>query len=140
MANRVHRPSQLLIYMSTHNNVSPCAKTVMASLVEVDALEVLVIVDNEVDPISSYSIPGLTVSGQLADVARRAPLQDNDRGSAKFEIRLDNVCCGAHGLSLMIVGNPRVIATPITMYRQPSKETNVTLSFSTQRRRSTSGN
>ncbi|KAI1621248.1 beta-lactamase-like protein [Exophiala viscosa] len=74
----------------------------MASLIEVDALEVLVIVDNEVDPISSYNIPGLTVSGQLADIAPRAPLQDNDRGSAKFEIRLDNVCCGAHGLSLMV--------------------------------------
>ena len=76
----------------------------MASLIEVDALEVLVIVDNEVDPISSYNIPGLIVSGQMNDIAPLAPLQDNDRGSAKCEIRLDNVCCGAHGLSLMIVG------------------------------------
>lgn len=75
----------------------------MGSIVEVDALEVLVIVDNEVDPISSYQIPDLKVSGQLADVALRAPLQEASRGSAKFEIRLDNVCCGAHGLSLMIV-------------------------------------
>ena len=75
----------------------------MSSLVEVDAVEVLVIVDNEVDPISSYQHPDLKVSGQLADVALRAPLPDSSRGAAKFEIRLDNVCCGAHGLSLMIV-------------------------------------
>ncbi len=76
----------------------------MTQLAEIDALEVLVIVDNEVDPISSYQIPGLTVGGQLADVALRGPLQDDERGSAKFEIRMDNLCCGAHGLSLMIVG------------------------------------
>ncbi|KIW96535.1 uncharacterized protein Z519_01926 [Cladophialophora bantiana CBS 173.52] len=74
----------------------------MASLVEIDSLEVLVIVDNEVDPISSYQHPDVKVSGQLAEVAARAPLQDGTRGGSKFEIRLDNLCCGAHGLSLMI--------------------------------------
>jgi 7,8-dihydropterin-6-yl-methyl-4-(beta-D-ribofuranosyl)aminobenzene 5'-phosphate synthase len=76
----------------------------MTQLAEIDALEVLVIVDNEVDPISSYKVPGLTVGGQLADVALLGPLHDGERGSAKFEIRMDNLCCGAHGLSLMIVG------------------------------------
>lgn len=77
----------------------------MSSLTEIDALEVLVIVDNEVDPMSSYQHPDLTVSGLLGDVALRAPIQDSSRGTAKFEVRLDNVCCGAHGLSLMIVSN-----------------------------------
>lgn len=76
---------------------------IMSSLVEIDSLEILVIVDNEVDPISSYQHPDLTVSGQLADVAGKAPLKDGARGAAKLEIRLDNICCGAHGLSLMIV-------------------------------------
>ena len=75
----------------------------MNSLVEIDALQILVIVDNEVDPISTYQHPDLKVSGQLSDVALRAPLLESDRAPAKFEIRLDNVCCGAHGLSLMIV-------------------------------------
>ncbi|KIX00109.1 uncharacterized protein Z518_10246 [Rhinocladiella mackenziei CBS 650.93] len=74
----------------------------MGPLVEIDALEILVIVDNEVDPISSYQHPDLAVFGQLADVALRAPLAETSRGHAKFEMRLDNVCCGAHGLSLMI--------------------------------------
>ncbi|OAG34358.1 hypothetical protein AYO21_11476 [Fonsecaea monophora] len=74
----------------------------MASLVEIDSLEILVIVDNEVDPISSYKHPELKVSGQLSDVALRAPIQDGTRGGSNFEIRMDNICCGAHGLSLMI--------------------------------------
>ncbi|KAL6242240.1 hypothetical protein RBB50_010788 [Rhinocladiella similis] len=74
----------------------------MAQLAEIDSLEVLVIVDNELDPISSYQVPGLTVGGQLADVALRAPLQHAERGGAGFEIRMDNLCCGSHGLSLMI--------------------------------------
>ncbi len=80
-----------------------CDVRTMASLNEIDSLELLVIVDNEVDPISSYQHPDLKVSGLLADVALRAPLPEGSRGGSKFEIRLDNVCCGAHGLSLMIV-------------------------------------
>lgn len=75
----------------------------MTQLAEIDALDVLVIVDNEVDPISSYQVPGLRVGGQIADLALLGPLQGDERGPAKFEIRLDNLCCGAHGLSLMIV-------------------------------------
>ncbi|KIW72684.1 hypothetical protein PV04_00861 [Phialophora macrospora] len=76
----------------------------MASLDDIDSLEILVIVDNELDPISTYQHPDLKVGGQLADVALRAPLPEGSRGGSKFEIRLDNVCCGAHGLSLMITG------------------------------------
>ncbi|KAH8805469.1 metallo-beta-lactamase superfamily protein [Xylogone sp. PMI_703] len=74
----------------------------MNSLTEIDALEVLVIVDNEVDPISSYQHPDLIASGSLQDIALRAPIVDLNRGNAEFELRLGNVCCGAHGLSLMI--------------------------------------
>jgi len=74
----------------------------MAPLVELDSLEILVIVDNEVDPISSYSHPDLKVGGQMSDIAFRAPIPEGSRGGSKFEIRLDNICCGAHGLSLMI--------------------------------------
>lgn len=78
----------------------------MASpLVELDSLEVVVIVDNEVDPISSYNHPDLKVSGQMASIALKAPLDLANRGGASHEIRLDNLCCGAHGLSLMIVSS-----------------------------------
>lgn len=113
----------------------------MASLVEIDALEVLVIVDNEVDPISSYQHPDLTVSGQLADIALRAPIQGTDRAPAKHEIRLDNVCCGAHGLSLMIVRTSRShsVAEKVTSFRQPSGETSDILCYSTLPLKSRSG-
>ena len=76
----------------------------MSSLVEVDSVEILVIVDNEVDPISSYSHPDLKVVGNIIDVAQRAPFTDHSRGGAQSEFKLTNLCCGAHGLSLMIVG------------------------------------
>lgn len=79
----------------------------MVSLIELDSLEVQVLVDNEVDPISTYGHPGIAVSGQLRDVGLRAPLDESTRGGARLEIRLDNVCCGAHGLSLMIVSSDR---------------------------------
>jgi 7,8-dihydropterin-6-yl-methyl-4-(beta-D-ribofuranosyl)aminobenzene 5'-phosphate synthase len=75
----------------------------MLSLVELDALEVVVIVDNEVDPISKYEIPDLTVSGQMKDVAIGSPFHVHDRGNAIKELRMDALCCGAHGLSLIIV-------------------------------------
>ncbi len=75
----------------------------MNNLAEVDSVEILVIVDNEVDPISSYSHPDLKVTGNIIDVAQRVPLNDPNRGDAQSELKLTNLSCGAHGLSLMIV-------------------------------------
>ena len=75
----------------------------MTSLVEVDSVEILVIVDNEVDPLSTYPHADLKVVGNMVDIAQRAPLNDSDRGDAQSELKMTNVCCGAHGLSLMIV-------------------------------------
>ena len=78
-------------------------------LVELDSLTILNVVDNEVDPMSTYSqcdSKAVKVSGGLADIARRYPILGADkeaRGNAVAEISLEGVCCGAHGLSLMIV-------------------------------------
>lgn len=75
------------------------------SLEELDSLEILVVVDNEVDPISKYPQEGVTAYGNLADLARDSPYHPQDRGGqAVHEVRMDQICCGAHGLSLMIVG------------------------------------
>lgn len=76
-------------------------------LTPLDALEVHVLVDNEVDPISSYSqiSPGIEVSGRFADLGMTSPFPAKDRGAAKKEMRMERLCCGAHGLSLMIVGH-----------------------------------
>ena len=75
----------------------------MPTLQEIDSLQVLVIVDNEVDPMSTYPHPDLKTEGNIIDIAQRVPLNDPDRGNAQSELQMTNVCCGAHGLSLMIV-------------------------------------
>lgn len=71
-------------------------------LAPVDSLEVLVIVDNEVDPISRY-VPQIVAYGNLAHVGLGSPYEPWNRGENVKELRLDDVCCGAHGLAYMIV-------------------------------------
>lgn len=70
---------------------------------EVDSVEVIVIVDNEVDTFAKYPAPGVEVSGGLGDVAVRSDHHITDRGEVKKELRMSSVCCGAFGLSLMVV-------------------------------------
>jgi 7,8-dihydropterin-6-yl-methyl-4-(beta-D-ribofuranosyl)aminobenzene 5'-phosphate synthase len=74
------------------------------TLREIDSVEITVIIDNEVDPLSQYTNEGLEVSGRMQDIAMTSPHPAPDRGGAVAELRLDNLCCGAHGLSYMIVG------------------------------------
>jgi hypothetical protein len=73
-------------------------------LVELDSLEILVIVDNELDPISKYGNEGVTASGNLADLAMRTPFRPNDRGENVHEVRMEQICQSAHGLAIMLVG------------------------------------
>lgn len=79
----------------------------MTSLLELDSVEILVIVDNEVDPISKYPNPAVEAYGNLADIAYASPFHPKDRpkdGNVDVrEIRMEQICCGAHGLSLMVV-------------------------------------
>ncbi|KAK3627242.1 hypothetical protein LTR56_019342 [Elasticomyces elasticus] len=70
----------------------------MAGLIELDSVEILVIVDN--DP-----TPAVQQSGGLKDLGIfGTSITTNDRGDAKKELRMDSICCGAHGLSLLITG------------------------------------
>lgn len=85
----------------------------MSPLVEVDSVEILVIVDNEVDPISTYSNPAIQASGNLVHIGMRSQTEIHGRGDASKELRMDNICCGAHGLSLMIV---RHVVTTLDRY------------------------
>jgi 7,8-dihydropterin-6-yl-methyl-4-(beta-D-ribofuranosyl)aminobenzene 5'-phosphate synthase len=75
----------------------------MTGLTEIDSLEILVIVDNEVDPMSTYSNPAIQATGNIVHIGMRSPSEVHDRGDAAKELRMDSICCGAHGLSLMIV-------------------------------------
>ncbi|KAJ0117515.1 metallo-beta-lactamase superfamily protein [Diaporthe amygdali] len=71
-------------------------------LLEVDYIEIKVIVDNEVDPISPSNNPAVQYTGFLQGVSLDRLPSGDDRGGAVAELKMGNICCGAHGLSLMI--------------------------------------
>ncbi|KAF2458585.1 beta-lactamase-like protein [Lineolata rhizophorae] len=68
-------------------------------LTEIDSLEIAVIVDNELDPLSPSCNPAVKLGGGLKDPSEGAII---DRGGRAKEMRMDHICCGAHGLSMMI--------------------------------------
>jgi hypothetical protein len=43
----------------------------MTGLTEIDSLEILVIVDNEVDPMSTYSNPAIQATGNIVHIGMR---------------------------------------------------------------------
>lgn len=67
-------------------------------LVEIDSLEALVIVDNELDPMSSPAPDTVQVSGLMPSLATHTV----DRGGAQRELKMDHICCSAHGLSILV--------------------------------------
>ena len=79
----------------------------MSGLVEIDSLEALVIIDNEIDVMSWIQPDTVQVSRQWKDLACRQPDLAEARGEVIKEIPLESVCCGAHGLSVLLVSNPR---------------------------------
>lgn len=73
----------------------------MASLVEIDTLEAIIIIDNELDPMSHIAPSTVKVSGQLADVGIQGA-HIHSRGNA-IELPMEALCCGAFGLSVLLV-------------------------------------
>ncbi|KAJ9217622.1 hypothetical protein DTO166G4_804 [Paecilomyces variotii] len=71
-------------------------------LVEVDSLEAVVIIDNELDPMSPVPPDTVQVTGLMQHLATRSPHQLHDRGDASREIRMEDICCSAHGLSILV--------------------------------------
>lgn len=69
---------------------------------ELDALELLVVVDNETDTLSSVAagIPQIPEAEHLA--ARRAPAREHDGHSCW--VLFDQLCCACHGLSVLLTG------------------------------------
>ncbi|WEW59086.1 MBL fold metallo-hydrolase [Emydomyces testavorans] len=74
----------------------------MASLVEVDSLDVTVIVDNELDIMSPPPPDTIQSTGLMGNIALESPYNLHDRGDASTELRMGSICCSAHGLSVMI--------------------------------------
>lgn len=73
-------------------------------LVELDELLITVIVDNEVDPMSIYRTPGIETSNRFIEVGlvNGTPVPDRGGHASMKEMALSSLCCGAHGLSLLI--------------------------------------
>ncbi|KNG82106.1 metallo-beta-lactamase superfamily protein [Aspergillus nomiae NRRL 13137] len=71
-------------------------------LVEVDSLEALVIIDNELDPLSPPAADTVQVSGLMGFLALQSTHELHDRGEAKKELQMEDICCSAHGLSILV--------------------------------------
>ena len=73
-------------------------------LTPLNSIDILSIVDNEVDPMSPQP-DCVKAVGRLPDVAlANRRMVPTGRGEAVvIEAQMDDLCCGAHGLSLMIV-------------------------------------
>jgi 7,8-dihydropterin-6-yl-methyl-4-(beta-D-ribofuranosyl)aminobenzene 5'-phosphate synthase len=74
------------------------------SLVEIDSLSAIVIVDNELDPMSWIAPNTVDVTGHWMDLGLAQKEKHHDRGDAT-EIPMEALCCGAHGLSVLLVNS-----------------------------------
>ena len=84
-------------------DIESCSRMSEFDLVEVDSLEALVIIDNDLDPLSTIAPDTVQVSGHLGHLATSSPHKANDRGDACKELRMEDICCSAHGLSILVV-------------------------------------
>lgn len=103
------------------------------NLEEVDSLEAIVIIDNELDPLSPPAPGTVQISGNLGSIAMGSKHTLTDRGEACKELRLEDVCCAAHGLSILVVRRYSAIGlleygfVLSLSYRLPLKATRSTL-------------
>ncbi|KAI0597879.1 Metallo-hydrolase/oxidoreductase [Biscogniauxia sp. FL1348] len=71
-------------------------------LVEVDSLTIHVIVNDEIDQISPSPHPGVKHPQSFMGAPLTSLPSGTQRGGSSKEMRMDTLCCGAHGLSLLI--------------------------------------
>lgn len=72
-------------------------------LQEVDTLEATVIIDNELDPLSPAAPDTVRIAGQMGNLIFKPGNEITDRGDATRELRMGDICCAAHGLSILVV-------------------------------------
>ncbi|KAH8765088.1 metallo-beta-lactamase superfamily protein [Hyaloscypha sp. PMI_1271] len=74
----------------------------MSGLVEIDSLEATVIIDNEIDSLSTTQRNTVTNNGRLPNIALSSPATVENRGGCMKELQMEDICCGAHGLSILL--------------------------------------
>ncbi|KAJ5772209.1 hypothetical protein N7520_002738 [Penicillium odoratum] len=72
------------------------------NLQEVDSLEATVIIDNELDPLSPPAPDTVQVTGQMGSLMFKPGNETTGRGDASRELRMSDICCAAHGLSILV--------------------------------------
>lgn len=75
----------------------------MPSLVEVDELEAVVIVDNEIDCMSWIAPDTVDVTGRFPDLCLNKSVDQEVEGTNVKFLPMESICCGAHGLSVLVV-------------------------------------
>jgi hypothetical protein len=102
------------------------------NLTEVDSLEAQVIIDNELDPMSTIAPDTVQVSGLMGHLAMNSPHHLDNRGDAHRELQMEDICCSAHGLSILLVRmiDPMLEIAHANNCRPPPKVTRNTRSFS----------
>jgi len=73
-----------------------------AGVLPLDALEILVVVDNETDTLSSVD-PGVPQVPEVVHLAARTPASRKYEGH-ECKTVFDQLCCACHGLSVLITG------------------------------------
>lgn len=72
------------------------------NIAEIDLLELLVVMDNETDTLSSVD-EGVPQSPEVAHLAARTPTSRLYEGR-ECKTVFDRLCCGSHGLSVLVTG------------------------------------
>ncbi|KAI2820423.1 hypothetical protein CBS147343_10492 [Aspergillus niger] len=71
-------------------------------LAEIDGLEIHVIVNDELDSISPSPNAAVKVASRFMGIPLMLVNSWTERGGATMEMRMDNVCCAMHGISLLL--------------------------------------
>ncbi|KAI9927852.1 hypothetical protein ASPWEDRAFT_173502 [Aspergillus wentii DTO 134E9] len=92
------------------------------NLQEIDSLEATIIIDNELDPMSPAAPDTVQVSGLMGTLALGSPHKLDDRGDATQELRMEDICCSAHGLSILVTATKGDIKHSILFDAGPEED------------------
>jgi 7,8-dihydropterin-6-yl-methyl-4-(beta-D-ribofuranosyl)aminobenzene 5'-phosphate synthase len=71
-------------------------------MLALDELEMLVVVDNEIDTLSSVD-EGVPQISEIVNLAARTPPSNKHQGH-DCKVVFDQLCCACHGLSVLVTG------------------------------------
>ncbi|TVY85347.1 Granaticin polyketide synthase putative ketoacyl reductase [Lachnellula suecica] len=92
------------------------------SLAEVDSLEAVVIIDNEVDPLSWIAPDTVDVSGRFPDVMLSESKSTTVGENTIKVMPLEAMCCGAHGLSVLVTATKDGVKHSVLFDTGPEEE------------------